>query len=71
MKRVKVISHMLAEVGYDEGLQILQVKFQNDSIYDYQHVPKNVYTQLLKEKSIGKFFVDKVKNVYTCKIITA
>ena len=67
MKRIKVTSHMIAEIGYDDGTMVLEVKFSNDSIYQYLKVPKSVYTQILREKSVGKYFTEKVKPIYACK----
>ena len=72
MKRIKVTSHMIAEIGYDEGAMVLEVKFAtNGSIYEYAKVPKRVYTDLLHEKSIGKYFTENIKPNYSCRKLTS
>lgn len=68
MNRIKVTSQMLAEIGYDESAMVLEIKFAtNGSLYEYYQVPKNVHIELMREKSKGKYFTEKIKNIYNCK----
>ena len=56
MSMYKVNSSNLAEVGYDEGEQILRIIFKNGGIYEYEGVPITQYYGLLEAESVGKYF---------------
>ena len=56
MKTIAVDSTTLRTVGYDAERQLLQIEFQNRSIYQYFHVPKAVYAALLQAPSKGAYF---------------
>ncbi|PIV84245.1 MAG: KTSC domain-containing protein, partial [Candidatus Moranbacteria bacterium CG17_big_fil_post_rev_8_21_14_2_50_44_12] len=43
---------------------ILSVKFIKGGIYHYMDVPEELYQELLKAHSPGKFLAERIKNVY-------
>ena len=47
MKRVSVQSSNICSIGYDENQSILQVEFNNGSIYNYYNVPRVIYSELI------------------------
>lgn len=64
MKRVPVTSSNVAEIGYDENRQILEVLFNNGSLYQYFDVPRRVFDEILQSGSIGQYLNSLVKGVY-------
>lgn len=61
MKRQSVISSNLASVGYDPSSSILEVEFNNGSIYQYYDVPTQIYNDLMSASSHGKYLDQNVK----------
>lgn len=64
MKRTRVNSSNIASVGYDAQSQMLEVEFQNGSIYQYASVPKSVYDAFMVAPSKGRFLNDKIRDRY-------
>ena len=56
MKTTTVDSKTLRRVGYDAERRLLQVEFQNRSIYQYFEVPAAVYQDLMQAPSKGAYF---------------
>lgn len=61
MDRVAVESTNLSSVGYDEDSSILEVEFNDGSVYQYYSVPYYVFNELLTASSKGKYFHKNVK----------
>lgn len=55
---------MLASVGYDEKEQILEVEFNHGGIYEYYDVEKKVYDDLMNADSLGRYFINNIKDGY-------
>jgi hypothetical protein len=64
MKREVVKSTSLASVRYDAGKKTLDVEFTSGKVYRYFEVPEDVYSQLMKAESAGKFFSATIRNGY-------
>jgi hypothetical protein len=64
MDREYVASSNIASVGYDEKTETLEVEFLNSSIYQYYNVPTNMYENLMREGSKGRFLNTYIKNMY-------
>lgn len=64
MEHYSAKSSNLAKVGYDLKSETLEVEFLNGSVYQYFNVPPDLYEQLMKERSKGKFLSTKIKNFY-------
>lgn len=54
--RIRVKSSNIHSVGYDKLHKVLQVEFLNGSIYQFYDVPENIYKNILKADSKGKYF---------------
>ncbi|GAB16798.1 hypothetical protein GOEFS_014_00400 [Gordonia effusa NBRC 100432] len=64
MRRNPVSSSSLASVGYDETTRTLEVEFNSGSAYQYFDVPMSTYTELTTADSIGRYFVEHVRDAY-------
>lgn len=64
MDRYTVSSSNISSVGYDPAAETLEVEFVNGSIYQYYNVPENMYEQLMKESSKGRFLNAYIRNSY-------
>jgi hypothetical protein len=69
--RVPVDSTALASVGYDPGLSVLDIEFEDGSIYRYDAVPAEVHDALLTAESLGAYFNSHIKPVYDFREIGA
>ena len=65
-----VNSSNISQVGYDESIQILIIKFKNGTMYEYSDVPLEVYRNFIQSQSLGKFFTSFIRGVYAYKIIS-
>lgn len=54
-------------VGYDLPLQTLEINFQNDIIFEYYGLPKNIYGCLIVATSYGRYFHLCIRNRYWYK----
>jgi hypothetical protein len=64
--RIKVTSSQIKSVGYHKFLQVLEVEFNNESVYHYLDVPREVFEELAtKAVSVGSYFSTQVKGKYT------
>lgn len=68
-ERERVFSSHLRQIGYDEDLRLLQIRFWNGRLYEYYGFPKSLWTRFLKVKSKGKFFWRNIRTVYPYSII--
>jgi KTSC domain len=55
MEYENIESSMIASVGYQKNEQILEVTFQNQTVYEYYKVPEDMYESFLKASSKGQF----------------
>jgi hypothetical protein len=66
MRRETVDSSNIASVGYSEADQVLEIEFKgNGAIHQYAGVPKTLADQMVRAPSIGRFFHQHVKGMYT------
>ena len=64
MKRTPVTSSTLSSVGYCPTTATLEIKFLRGAVYQYSNVPQNIYDELMKASSKGKFFNTYIKRAY-------
>lgn len=64
MKRRPVFSTRIKSVGYDPDSQVLEIEFTDNSVYEYDGVPKSKFDGLVGSYSIGKYFEENIKNSY-------
>ncbi len=64
-------SSMIKNLRYNFDSNSLKVEFNNGSIYEYAGVAAELYDDLCKAESVGKFFNEKIKTTYPhSKLIT-
>ena len=71
MKMITVESTTLRSVGYNAERQLLQIEFQNRSIYQYFKVPTEIYEELLHAPSKGAYFNRAIRPQFDCAQIKA
>lgn len=64
MQRYSVASSNIAAIGYDPATETLEVEFLSGSVYQYYNVSENMYDQLMKDGSKGRFLHTYIKNAY-------
>lgn len=57
-------SRMIESTEYDDETQILEVTFNNNDVYAYYDVPLSEYEAMIESDSVGKFFVQYIRNDY-------
>ncbi len=62
MVRIKVKSSNIHSIGHEN--KILEIKFNNNTIYRFLNVPEIIFILFLKSKSKGIFFHEFIKNRY-------
>lgn len=61
----KVDSSMMTHVEYDKSARKLLITFTSGKTYAYVDVPAQVYRDLLKASSKGRFFLDCIEGAYS------
>lgn len=69
MHRKIVSSSDIESIGYDSTSRVLEIEFHSGGVYQYSSVPENVYENLMRASSHGKYFHEFVKDLYVCKKI--
>lgn len=64
MERQEVTSTNLKSVGYDPSLQMLEIEFQDGSVYRYFGVPEEEHRGLLEAESKGRYFIYNIRDRY-------
>jgi KTSC domain len=64
MERTPVTSSNIREIGYDSDNQILELEFNDGSVYQYSGVPANEYEGIMNADSKGKYLHANIKNRY-------
>ena len=55
---------MIASLGYDANISILEIEFKNGAVWQYYDVPESVYYDMINSGSLGKFFHANIKYHY-------
>lgn len=61
MERVNVVSTNIRSIGYDASTMILEVEFNNGTVYQYYDVPEALYEGLMAADSHGKYLNEYIK----------
>ena len=64
IKRQPLESSVLASVGYDVKLRLLEIEFHSGAIYRYLEVPEEIYRRLLAAESKGNFFGKNIRDKF-------
>ena len=64
--RRPVDSSLIRSVGYDLPSSVLEIEFVGEGrVYEYLDVPLSVYSRLVAAQSIGNFFNESIRDVYS------
>jgi len=69
MKRLRVDSSNISEIGYRIDDQILEVKFTRGVIYQYYAVLPKTFCNLIFAESVGSYFNRNIAKEYKFKKI--
>ena len=61
MQRYPVTSSNIAEVGYSDEHQILELLYKSGMTYQYFDVPRRIFEELLQAGSIGQYVNANIK----------
>ena len=64
-----VQSSNIEKIGYNEGSEVLYVKYKSGKVYAYDKVPKAIYEGLEKAESKGSYMNSQVKGKFSFKTI--
>lgn len=64
---VEINSSNLKSAKYDTESKVLEITFNNNSIYEYNDVPWEVFTRMRLSESQGKFFNMNIAKKYQYK----
>lgn len=62
MKLNEVVSSNIKSIGYDKGT--LVIEYLSGAQYEYYDVPQEVYDELVKAESKGRFVNQNIKGKY-------
>ena len=62
--RDRVVSNVIASIGYSRRRHILEVEFANGAVYRYLEVAPSVYRDLMKAESKTRYYVANIKGNY-------
>lgn len=65
MNRTRVDSRMVLSVGYDYDHEVLELEFNNGSVYQYLDVPESAHRMLTRSESVGKYVHAEIVDQYT------
>lgn len=57
-------SSLIKEVSWDPFTQVLTITFTKEGKYDYIGVPQEVFEEMTKAKSAGKFFHQNIRGKF-------
>ena len=64
MERQEVTSTSIRSVGYDREDEILEIEFDSGQVYDYYHIPEEVYQAFLDAESLGRYFQENIRDIF-------
>lgn len=59
-----VESDVIHAIGYADDVSILEIIFNNGSIYQYRNVPREVFDQFMSADSKGNYFQDNIRDEF-------
>jgi hypothetical protein len=70
MMRIKAVeSTTLATIAYDEALELLQLEFRSQAIYQYFGVPVAMYIAFLDAPSKGRYFNQVIRGRFPYALV--
>ena len=60
MEHKIVKSSMISSVGYDPDLKKMEVKFKDNSVYEYHNVKEHTHKRFMNAKSLGSHLSEHI-----------
>lgn len=64
IEMIPVTSSNIESIGYDEGTQILRIRFLTGAVYEYKNVPIMEFEQLKNAPSVGSYLNRNIARGY-------
>jgi hypothetical protein len=71
VRLIPVQSSSIRAVGYDEGREVLYIRFIDGDLYEYYEVPTSEVIDLFQAESIGWFVNKRIKPQYKYRKLKA
>lgn len=68
IERDTVSSRGILSIGYDRESLLLEVEFQNGSVYQYVDFPEDLYLEMSGAESLGRFFTTRIRGRFKCRL---
>lgn len=66
MDRQYVTSSAITSIGFDPNTSTLEIEFsKNSAVWQYYNFPESTYYEFIGSDSLGKFFLDHIKEQYS------
>ena len=69
MDRIALESEALSSVGYDAAERVLEIEFNSGRVYQYFDVPPHEVERLLRARSRGHYFSERVRDRYRFELV--
>jgi len=69
MNRISVNSSNISAIGYESSSNILEIEFNDGSIYQYSNVPQGEYDGIMGASSHGQYLHQHIRDRYSYKKI--
>lgn len=66
MHRIPVTSTEISQVGYQEGSETLEIKFERGGVYQFFNVPSDVFDGLMSAASKEGYYHSKIGERFPC-----
>jgi KTSC domain len=67
MQHIHVKSESVKSVAWDSETSVLEIRFHNGSLYQYEGVPRETYNLLFTAESIGRYVNELIKPNYAAR----
>jgi KTSC domain len=69
MHRIPVTSVDIAQIGYQEDSETLEIQFSRGEVCQYYTVPSGIYQELLKSPTKEEYYHTKIGQRFPCSRI--
>ena len=70
MKRTAIISKEILSVGYDAETQVLEIEFNDKSVYQFVRVTAEVYASFMRTEAKQEYFDTEIRDKYANQCVS-
>ena len=67
MQMTNILSTTIDSIGYNNKTSSLRINFKNMTVYEYSDVPSNVYADLMRASSKGRYVKANISERYSSR----